>query len=141
MIRRVLGVFFFMLCFMAGFVYAKDWYSILFIDMPSVVTIDGFLTTWAIIGTLLFGGMMTVVFLTATLEWIDKKSYVVGILVAFILSPAISAGIQYELRKVTAGFVECKDLRQSSRRHSSKTYAITPLECQRLVSEREARRL
>jgi hypothetical protein len=106
-------------------------------------TIDGFLSIWSMFGLLFLGGAALVMSIVTRGSWRESKynkMYVTSVLVsAAVISPLCAVIVSYQLHAKTSGFIECKDLKQSSRRHSSKTYAITPLECQRLVNEKQAR--
>lgn len=136
MIRRISGIF---LCFAFiafGIWSTNDWWWIFTGEESGVVIIEGFPTIWAgIAGILMFGSLLfTLCFFS--MKWVDKHAHIIAIVTAFALSPIIAGGVLYSLKNKTAGFTECKELRRSSRLHSSKTYAITPQACQRLVSDR-----
>lgn len=137
--RRVLGVVFSAALIFAAFFYIRGILEDIFNENISSLEIDGFMTVFSIYALFAMGIGIMAMSLFASLKWIDKNSYAIAIVSIAVAFP-LSGWTLYELKNKTAGFTECKDLRQSSRRHSSKTYAITPLECQRLVSEREARR-
>lgn len=140
MMRRVFGVLFFSAFFIAGVWMAGDWFTFLFGANQRFIAIDGFASIWACMVMIFFGSVMAFVFVFTKREWIEKNVHVIVIATGFVFAPIVAGIVMYGLHAKAQGFVECEDLRQSSRRHSSKTYAITPLECQRLVSEREARR-
>lgn len=119
--------------------------SYLFIDNISYVVIDGFVSIWAMFGMFFLGFSAFTMSLVSSGSWRASKFnrlYVSSILInAVVISPILSSAVWYQLHSISKGFVECDDLRRSSRRYSSKTYAITPQECQRLVSDRQAREL
>lgn len=137
--RRVLGVVFSAALIFAVFFYIRGTLEDIFNENISSLEIDGFMTIFSVYALFAMGVGIMAMSLFASLKWIDNNSYVIAIVSIAVALP-LSGWTLYELKNKTTGFTECKDLRQSSRRHSSKTYAITPLECQRLVSEREARR-
>jgi hypothetical protein len=64
-----------------------------------------------------------------------------GIMSCLVIAPMISTFFLYALHEKAEGFVECNELRRASRLYSSKTYAITPQACQRLISDRHAHEL
>lgn len=119
--------------------------SYLFIDDVRHVVIDGFVSTWAMFGLFFLGCSALAMSIASNGSWRTSKFnrlYVASVLInAVVISPMLSSVVWYQLHEKSKGFVECEDLRRSSRRHSSKTYAITPQECQLLVSDRQAREL
>ena len=119
--------------------------SYLFVDDIRYVVIDGFVSIWAMFGMFFLGCSALAMSIVSNGSWRASKFnrlYVASILInAAVISPMLSSVVWYQLHAKSKGFVECEDLRRSSRRHSSKTYAITPQECQLLVSDRQAREL
>lgn len=119
--------------------------SYIFDGSPNHVVINGWRSTWAII-TLFFIGVLALAMTIASKgSWRESKfnkMYVLsGVFSCLVISPLISTYFIYRLHEKAEGFVECSELRRSSRLYSSKTYAITSQTCQRLVSDREAREL
>lgn len=122
-----------------------DYVSYLFVDDVRYVVIDGFVSIWAMFGMFFLGCSALAMSIASNGSWRASKFnrlYVASILInAAVISPMLSSVVWYQLHAKSKGFVECEDLRRSSRRHSSKTYAITPQECQLLVNDRLAREL
>lgn len=119
--------------------------SYLVVDDVRYVVIDGFVSIWAMFCMFFLGCSALAMSIVSSGSWRTSKFnrlYVASILInAAVISPMLSSGVWYQLHAKSKGFVECEDLRRSSRRHSSKTYAITPQECQLLMSDRLAREL
>lgn len=122
-----------------------DYVLYLFVDDVRYVVIDGFVSIWAMFGMFFLGCSALAMSIASNGSWRASKFnrlYVASILInAAVISPMLSSVVWYQLHAKSKGFVECEDLRRSSRRHSSKTYAITPQECQLLVNDRLAREL
>lgn len=140
-IRLLLSV---MLIVISSYILFDD-VSYLFVDGVRYVVIDGFVSIWAIFCMFFLGCSALAMSIASNGSWRESKFnrlYVASILInAAVISPMLSSVVWYQLHAKSKGFVECEDLRRSSRRHSSKTYAITPQECQLLVNDRLAREL
>ena len=141
MTRRTYGLVFCVLLFSWSVWGANRWFSVLYGEVPSYFEVSGFANIWACMFMVFFGGTMTIVFTIKKTEWVDKHVHVFLIAIAFAVSPIVAGGVLYGLKNKALGFTECKELRRSSRLHSSKTYAITPQECLRLVGDRQVSEL
>ncbi|MGL5391511.1 MAG: hypothetical protein ACRDA8_09100 [Shewanella sp.] len=141
MIRRNYGIAFCVLLFFWGAWGANRWLGILYGETPSYFEVSGFASIWSCMFMVFFGGIMGVALTIKKTDWVDKHIHWFLIVIAFALSPIMAGGVFYGLKSKASEFTECKELRRSSRLHSSRTYAITPQECQRLVSDRQAREL
>jgi hypothetical protein len=141
MIRRISGVFLCVVFVAFGLWGSSGWWWLFTGENIDVIVIDGFATIWSsVAGVLMFGGLLFTL-LVFSMKWIDKHAPAIAVVTAFILSPIIAGGVLYSLKNKSSGFTECSELRRSSRLHSSKTYAITPQVCQRIVSDTQAREL
>ena len=133
-----------MLIIISAYIIFDD-VSYLFFDDIRYVVIDGFVSIWAMFCMFFLGCSALAMSIASNGSWRASKLnrlYVASILInAAVISPMLSSVVWYQLHAKSKGFVECEDLRRSSRRHSSKTYAITPQECQLLVNDRLAREL
>lgn len=125
--------------------FISDYVSFLFDDEVKYIVIEGFLPIWATFGMFLLGCSALAMSIASKGSWRTSKFnrlYVASVLInATVISPMLSSVVLYQLNAKSKGFVECEELKLSSRRYSSKTYAVTELECQRLVSSRLARKL
>lgn len=139
--RRILGGLLCIIFMFLGVRNARDWWWIFTDENKTVIVMDGFGSVWASIAGVLMFGTLLLFLIVFNMKWVDKHAHIVAIVTAFILSPMIAGGVTYIINNKSSGFTECQELRRSSRFHSSKTYAVTPQECQRLVSDRVAREL
>lgn len=136
MTRRAYGTIFCCSLFLLGLWVSKGWFCVLYGSPPDVFEIDGFASIWSCMFMIFFGGVMAFTFTIKRAEWIDKRVHIFLIVIAFVISPIMAGGVLYGLNNKASNFTECTELRRSSRLHSSKTYARTHQECQRLVSDR-----
>jgi hypothetical protein len=141
MTRRIFGILFCISFILFGIWSSSDWWWIFNGDSKDVIVIEGFGTVWAGIAGILMCGTWLVFLLCFSMKVVDKNINIIVIVTAFILSPLISVVVLQIINNKSSGFTECVELKRSSSFHSSKTYAITPQVCQRLVSDRLAREL
>jgi hypothetical protein len=117
--------------------------SYIFEDAPSYVVINGWGSTWAMVSLFFIGWLALAMTIASKGNWQTSKFnrvYVLsGIMSCIVISPIASTFFMYSLHEKAEGFVECNELRRASRLYSSKTYAITPLTCQRLVDDKHER--
>lgn len=131
--RRVLGGGLCIIFISLGVRSARDWWWIFTDENKSVIVVYGFGSVWASVSGIIMFGALLLLLMFFNMKWIDKHAHIVAVVTAFICSPIIAGVVTHIIDNKSAGFTECKELRNSSRFHSSKTYAITPLHCDLLV--------
>ena len=141
MIRRIFGILFCIAFILFGIWSSSDWWWIFNGEGKDVIVIEGFGTVWSSIAGILMCGTWLVFLLFFSMKVVDKNINIIVVVTAFILSPLASVAVLQIMKNKSSGFTECVELKRSSSFHSSKTYAITPQVCQRLVSDRLAREL
>lgn len=142
---RVVRLFFSLMLIAISLYFISDYISFILDDKVNYIVIEGFLPTWATFGMFLLGCSALTMSIVSEGSWRTSKFnrlYVASVLInAAVISPMLSSIVLYQLHAKSKGFVVCEELKRSSRRYSSKTYAVTELECQRLVSARLVRKL
>lgn len=108
------------------------------------VVIDGMPSLWSQIAGIFMGLIVFMMTILTSGSWRESKFnkiYVMSCVIScLVMSPVITVVMWYQLHAKSEGFVECKELRKSSRRYSSRTYAVSELVCERLLEERDRKR-
>lgn len=120
--------------------------SISFIINETVdhVVIDGMPSLWSQIAGIFMGLIVFIMTISTSGSWRESKFnkiYVMSCVIScLVISPVIAVVMWYQLHAKSEGFVECKELRNSARRSSNRTYAVSELVCERLLEERDRKR-
>lgn len=130
--KKIISFIIYVSLFLMSVVFIVDDVSSL-LSKKDYITIGGIINTWAIWGIF----FLSIYALILTLfNRINNNTERIILAIALIISPIASLIYRFSTENLYKDYVECNELRETSSRYSSRTYAISPEVCSLLKNKR-----